>query len=290
MNPTTMADWITRRGGIVRSRQLLAAGATRGDLRRAVAAATVTRVRDGVYTVPDVDPRVRVAAEHGGEVACASALRRLGVWVLDDALDPHVWLGRHGRRFSHPGCRCVSHHDDGAAAFGYVGIVQALVQVASCLGDEAFFAAFESAWHLGLLSDFERAEVRAGLPAGTRWLVDIARPDAESGLESLLRLRFHRLGIVLTPQVWIPGVGRVDFVVDGVLILEADGRDGHARERDRHKDLMRDAAAAALGYDRLRFDYAMIVYNWPIVEAAVLARLEALGRSIGRIGGGPRTP
>lgn len=128
--------------------------------------------------------------------------------------------------------------------------MRALVQVAACLGDEAFFAAFEPAWHLGLLSAADRAEVRASLRAGQRWLIDIARPDAESGLESLLRLRLLRLGIRVQSQVQIATVGRVDFLVDGLLIIESDGREGHAREAERHKDLVRDARAAAAGYER----------------------------------------
>lgn len=204
MTPSGIVDFLTEREGIARSVAVLRAGATRTDLRRAVACGAVDRVRSGVYCVPWLDRAVRMAAAHGGELACASALRRSGVWVLDDLAVAHVWVGRGGRRFAHSDCRCVTHHDDGGAGFGVVGIVRALVQVAACLGDEAFFAAFESAWHLGLLSAADRAEVRASLRAGQRWLIDIARPDAESGLESLLRLRLLRLGIRCSPKCRSP--------------------------------------------------------------------------------------
>lgn len=282
MAPSLIADLITTRGGIVRGRTLLAAGASRRDLRRAIGAGTILRLRDGVYAVPWLAPLIRDAAAHGGELACASALRQRGVWILEDSLDLHVWVGRHGRRFAHEGCRCITHHDDGQSSFGEVSITRALIQLAACRGDEAFFAAFESAWRLGLLGGTERAEVRAGLRAGQRWLVDVARHDAESGLESILRLRMLRLGIVLDCQVAIDGVGRVDFVIDGVLILEADGRTGHAKEAERHKDLMRDALAAARGYSTLRFDYAMIIYDWGSAEAAILARLSEIRRTRGR--------
>ncbi|WP_300268668.1 DUF559 domain-containing protein [Microbacterium sp.] len=106
-------------------------------------------------------------------------------------------------------------------------------------------------------------------------MLDLARSDAASGLESLLRLRLHLLGIRLDCQVNIDGVGRVDFVVGGRVILETDGKENHAGEL-RHKDLMRDAAASALGYETLRFDYAMVVHNWDVVAAAILP---AIGRS-----------
>ncbi|MDX2377442.1 DUF559 domain-containing protein [Microbacterium sp. LRZ72] len=70
----------------------------------------------------------------------------------------------------------------------------------------------------------------------------------------------------------IPGVGVVDFVVGDRLILEADG-DTHAGE-GRHRDLVRDAVATTLGFITLRFDSAMILHEWGLVEAAVLAAVE----------------
>ena len=67
------------------------------------------------------------------------------------------------------------------------------------------------------------------------YLVDIARPDAESGIESLLRLRLARLGIRLESQVLVAGVGRVDFVLAGRIILEVDGRLNHDGPAQRHR-------------------------------------------------------
>jgi very-short-patch-repair endonuclease len=37
---------------------------------------------------------------------------------------------------------------------------------------------------------------------------------------------------------------------------------------------MRDAAASALGYETLRFDYAMMLYEWDVVVAAILPALD----------------
>ncbi|MGO2932668.1 DUF559 domain-containing protein [Microbacterium sp.] len=64
----------------------------------------------------------------------------------------------------------------------------------------------------------------------------------------------------------------MDFVIGGRVILEADGKLNHRGDR-RHKDLMRDAAASALGYETLRFDYAMIIHDWERVVAAILPAL-----------------
>lgn len=65
-------------------------------------------------------------------------------------------------------------------------------------------------------------------------------------------------------------MGLVDFLLDGRIVLEVDGRENHEGPSLRHKDLLRDAAAAANGYETLRFDYAMVIHQWPLVEAAIL--------------------
>lgn len=86
-----------------------------------------------------------------------------------------------------------------------------------------------------------------------------------------MRLRLHVLGITVDTQVAISGVGRVDFVVGGRVIIEADGKGNHDGSSARHRDLQRDAAASRLEYETLRFDYAMILHEWDAVVAAILA-------------------
>ncbi len=182
-------------------------------------------------------------------------------------------MGTNGRVHPHPGCNCVGHFAEGPTRFGVASVEQALVQLFACSGEEAFFAAFESAWRIGRLSRATRSRIRSTLPASARWLVDIAQADADSGLESLLRLRLHLLGITLDCQVTIHGVGLVDFVIGGRLILETDGKENHDGSVNRHKDLKRDAAASALGYETLRFDYAQVMHDWPTVAAAIAGAL-----------------
>ena len=67
-----------------------------------------------------------------------------------------------------------------------------------------------------------------------------------------MRLILRSLGLAVEIQVTIDGVGRVDMVVDGWLIIECDSRAHHegwdAQQRDRRRDL----AAAALGYTTIR--------------------------------------
>nr|WP_201469253.1 type IV toxin-antitoxin system AbiEi family antitoxin domain-containing protein [Microbacterium hydrocarbonoxydans] len=267
-------DTIQRLGGIVRGSQLQDLGFDRRSLARKVDAGEIERLRAGVFASGRVPDEIRTAVAHGGAATCVTVLRAHGIWTLPTDLGAvHVWLGpgRHGHQ--HPGCVCVVHYYRGARPLATASLGVALLHVRQCAGDEAFFAAYESAWRLGTLSKVSRARIRAALPQNARWLVDIARSDADSGLESLLRLRLHLLGIRLDCQVTIATVGRVDFVIGGRLILEADGRSNHDDASHRHKDLVRDSAASALGYETLRFDYAQIVHDWAEVQKAVLAAI-----------------
>ncbi|MEU4016470.1 type IV toxin-antitoxin system AbiEi family antitoxin domain-containing protein [Microbacterium sp. NPDC028030] len=274
LDPTTT---LHRMGGLARGRALGAFGISRKALSRAVGAGTIFRVRAGVFALPLTPPAVLSAAAHGGALTCTSALRIHGVWVLSEEDAVHVWLGRNGRAHPHENCRCVSHRFDGPTRLGVVDVEAALLHLYRCEGDESFFASFESAWRLGLVSTASRARIRSELPARARWLVDFARGNSDSGLESLLRLRLHLEGIDLTSQVPIPGVGRVDFVVDGRLIIEVDGRENHAASEKRHRDLVRDAVASGLGYETLRFDYAQVIHDWPAVSAAIRGALRRAG-------------
>ncbi|MBW8761776.1 MAG: DUF559 domain-containing protein [Microbacterium sp.] len=275
----TPAGLLTNTDGVARTAWLMRHGCTKRELADAVTAGAVARLRRGVLALPDADPKLIIAARHGGALSCADALRHHGIWTLprpDQKV--HVWLGDSGRLHAHPQCKafCTTHFSPGTARLGYAPVVVALIHAFRCLDREAFFAAYESAWNQRKISASDRRRIRKELPDSAGWMLDLARPDAQSGLESLLRFRLHLLGLTLESQVRIPGVGTVDFVIDRV-ILEVDGRENHASAERRHNDLTRDAKSSVLGYETLRFDYAMVIYEWDRVVAAILA---ALARSM----------
>ena len=254
----------------------------RRELRDAVGRGLLLRPRIGVYALPATSPAQVEALSHRGAIACVSAARDYGLWTLDAGADEpvHTWVdpGHHPTRIAiapYPddeSC-CIFHRDHrvDAPSLGRVGLLHCLVQILDCRGGEAFFAAFESALRQGLVDEPMRAVLRDRVPIRDRQLVDLARSDADSGLESLLRLRLHRRGLSLARQVSIPGVGTVDFVVGDRLILEADGETHGGPSR--HSDRVRDAVAAALGFVTLRFDYALIIHDWELVESAILTAI-----------------
>jgi very-short-patch-repair endonuclease len=273
---------VERLGGVARTGELLAAGVRKRDITLAVRADRLLRARNGVYVLSGTSASLLESLSHCGTLACVTASRDLGLWTLDsgDRERVHTWVApsRHPVRVAvdpdpdEPTC-CIFHRDlaQDAPTLRRVGILHCLVQILGCRGAETFFAALESALRQNLISPAQRATLRAAVPPEHRRLVDFARSDADSGLESILRLRLHRHGITLATQVPIPGVGHVDFVIGDCLILEADGA-SHGGDH-RHSDLVRDAVAMSLGFVTLRFDSAMILHEWELVETAVLAAI-----------------
>jgi very-short-patch-repair endonuclease len=256
---------------------LRAEGRSRRSIEASVAAGSLRRLRRGVYARNDACAAAVTAAEHGGTLACVSAARHLGLWVLDEAVTVHVWLHGDGHRRHRAECDCIEHWDGDtdAAAFIPPSIPRLLRQILTCFGVEAFFVALESALRKKLLTTSDRAWLNASTNHAAREAIEHARSDADSGLESLLRWRLRGRGLRIRSQVVIDTVGTVDFVIGDRLLIEVDGKPNHASPAKRHKDLVRDANAAARDFITLRFDYAMVVHDWPLVERAILAQVAA---------------
>ncbi len=216
----------------------------------------------------------------------------MGLWVLHDdeiASAPvtrraspsrnavHVSMTPSAHTYPHDDCTCVSHWNDPGPrmSFDTSVVSHILTQILACHGQEAFFVALESALHQRRLTAQARQILRSAIAVSHRWLVDFARNDAESGLESLVRLRLRRFGLLVRTQQSIVAVGRVDLLIGDRLIIEVDGRVNHEGASLRHKDLVRDANAAAWGLTTLRFDYSLVIHDWDLVERAILAHATA---------------
>ena len=110
------------------------------------------------------------------------------------------------------------------------------------------------------------------MPRRVRRLQRHLDASAESGLETLLRLAMRERGWRVESQVGIPGVGRVDFVVDGWLVIEADGSAWHDDHESIGRDRQRNAALVLRGYRWHRFGYAQIMHDL----AGCMAVIDAL--------------
>ena len=258
--------------------ELRKSGLSRSEIGKGIDDGSLTSPRRGVYERLGVCADIRTAAAHGGWIACVSAAKHLELWVAEHGDVLHVGLRTHGRAYTHDGCSCVVHWSDPddakRSAFGVPSVRVVLRQILRCQGLEAFFVALESALRQRKLANADFDRLRQHTNAQARDAIGFARRDADSGLESLLRWRLRSHNLSVRTQQSLASVGRVDFVIGDRLIVEVDGAPNHDGESHRHKDLVRDANAAAWGFVTLRFDYALVVHDWDTVELAILGLVD----------------
>ncbi|MEV8273846.1 type IV toxin-antitoxin system AbiEi family antitoxin domain-containing protein [Microbacterium sp. NPDC077184] len=233
--------------------ELRAQGITRRSLATLVATGSLLRVRRGQYVVFDTPPAVTDAARLGGRLDCVSLLALLEVFVHHGS-GSHIQITPGASRLPAPGPASCRHWRDSEAAQNdlCVPIVEALAQACRCQPIRSAIATLDSALHLGLIDDDGLGEVFARLPVRFRAIRGLVDGRCESGPESLVRLMLRMLGCAVEVQVEIRGVGRVDFVVDGWLIIECDSEAHHAGWDQQRRDRRRDLSAAALGFTTIR--------------------------------------
>lgn len=231
-------------------------------------------------STPDVIVR---AARVGGRLTCLSLLVLLGVFVLrTDML--HVHMSRSASRMRSPHSRrarleprsrrgvrlhWVPLIDDVGRDSTCVSVVDALAHAVLCQAPRAAIATLDSALHLGYVTSVEIGEVFRALPAKYRALQPLLDGRAESGPETLMRLLLRGLGCRIELQVDFDGVGRVDLVVDGWLVIECDSKEFHQDWEQQMRDRDRDLALAALGFVTLRVTASQIVYRQDEVMEAI---------------------
>ena len=260
---------------------LRSAGLSQSAITRAVRAGMLIRARNGVYLLPGAPEDALAAATVGGLVACVSALGALGVFVLErSAL--HISLSPHATRLRHTDRPVVRHWRPLRRAVDrqslHVDVFDALLQSTLCQTPRAALATLDSALHLGIVDEDDLDEIFRHVPVRRRSLRALVDGRMEAGSESFVRLMLRALGVSFEPQVVIPGVGRVDFLVEGWLIIECDSREFHEGWEAQARDRERDLAAAALGYATLRPVAADIFGRPDQVIAAIRGLLAALAR------------
>lgn len=242
---------------LLRYRELRASGLSRRQIDQLLATGSLTRVRKGTYVSADADERAIEAARLGGRLDCVSLLSALGVFVLAPAGLHHV-VPVGSSRLGQPPRGSVRHWrrpSDGSP------VVEALARACRCQTVPAAIATLDSAWHRGLVGERELDAVIDLLPARFGVIRRLLDRRCESGTESLVRLMLRRIGCTFTPQVRIRGVGRVDFLVDGWLIVECDSREFHSEWEQQRRDYRRNLAAAQQGYVILRITAEDILYR-----------------------------
>jgi len=260
--------------GVARAAELRMAGVTRRAIYAGLASGEILRPRVGVYAHPSLSEGELHALQHGGRLGCVSVAAARGLWTLPSS-GTHLAVPPDFHTFDHFACEGVTIHWSGGQAFGRhrrsTPLGDAIRDIGRCQGPEGALVAIESGMHpsRGLIGGYELDLLRELWPEG-RDVLDFARGTADSGLESLVRWRLHRLGIEARSQYRIDGVGRVDLLVGDRLIIELDGAT-HDDAAGVRNDRRRDATSSAAGFRTERFGYAQVVYDWARVQAAILA-------------------
>ena len=242
---------------VARKLTLTANGFSKGQVDAALRAGLIHRVGRGVVALEGADPALVEAARNGAALSCVSAAALLDWWVLAPASLTHLRCDRalalpdavvhRGRRSVHR--LIAAPREIIRDAFRCLPGVEALVIAESAVVSNA----------VGL----EKLKQEFSGPRDWRILrlLDTVRRTTRSPLE--VCARFHLLvgGFHLQQEVMLPGVGRVDFLVDGWLILEIDGYAFHSGRTEYRKDRQRWNCSSAGGWVTLRITAEMVLYS-----------------------------
>ena len=254
-------------------------GMSRHRIACLVADGRLVRTRNGRYLRADAHPRLLEASRLGGRLDCVSLLAEIGVFVRDRH-PLHLQFTPATTRLPVRPEQVVAHwrETECERTALAVDLVSALVQACRCQPPRDAVATLDSAWHSGLVDEAEIAEIFRRLPRRYRILRDLLDPRCESGAETLMRLLFRALGCHVDVQVELPGVGRVDLIIDGWLVVECDSKAHHEDWKSQLRDRRRDIAAAGLGYTTIRPVAEDIYYRSEETLTAMKAILGAHAR------------
>ncbi len=262
--------------GVFTRAEILRLGHTDGSIRRLVDSGALTRLRNGWYATLTADPEVVAAVARGGALSCASALKRHGFWVAPGYTAPHVTAphirGPRGRQL--PGfCR---HHGRGRPVRGPVDPVDlALACAAKCMSAEDFIVVADSVLNSRAMTTEDLRRALTGLiDARTDRLLDNCDPRAQSGTETLTRIRLRSRGYKVVVQPDRPSGGHSDLAI-GRLILECDSKQHHTSIENYEKDRWQDRKSLLAGRFTIRLTYSMVMHQWDEVFTDIEAFVRA---------------
>jgi very-short-patch-repair endonuclease len=264
-----VAAVLGRLGGAARWSALRSAGVSDGRLRVAVRSNHIRQVGRGAFATHDADADIVVAADLGGALTCSSGARLHGLDVLDPPDRPHIAVPRHINRKT---SRATVHRTARIGAGVLVPLLPCLVECLRCLPPVAALVAVDSALRQGLVS-VPAMERRLSGPGSAKARQILAQADRRSGsaIETVLRVGLWLAGLCVVPQAYVDGVGRVDFLIDGWLVVEVDGFEYHSDRASYRNDRRRANALTARGMVLLRFSYEDVRYRLPQVVALICA-------------------
>ena len=269
-------DALRRCGGAARWTRLRNLGVTEHALKTGLAGGRVNPAGRGGYALPDADPAIAAAVGLSGVVSHASAARLHGLELYVPPRIIEVTVARGCRQRS-AGVRVYA----ADLAPEDLELNQPLTAVRRTVRDCARVMPLLPGVVLldGVVRDERLAMATLHAMASTasgrgsaalRRAVAYVDAMAGSRLETVMRLLLELLpGITWETQVWIPGIGPVDFLVNGWLVLEPDGFEFHSNRAHYRRDRRRGNGLAERSFVQLRFTYEDLMYR----RSAVLRQI-----------------
>ncbi len=267
---------LRRLGGCSRRAVLLDEGVTERGLARAASAGDVRRIGRGVYAVPDADAAILAAVRCGGLLTCDSGAGALGLAVLGPARRIHIATRNNPVRMASPVVMHRGHARRYDGPLPIASTVDCAALALRCLPAVAALVIVDSALAAGRVTlDELRERLGTTGSAAPRIVLTLADGRSQSPLETIARVLLRVRGLDVQTQVYLDGVGRVDLLVEGILVVELDGFEHHSDRAHYRNDRRRGNALTGLGLHLVRFTYEDVVHrpNW--VVACVLQALSA---------------
>ena len=266
---------------VLTSTELIAMGATSHLLTAAVRGGYLIRARRDHYVLPDTPRSIVEAVRVGGRVTCISRLALAGIFA-EDVRFTHIHMAETMSRSRSPRARHIpltQHNRDGIELHWWpisgppqralVSITDALSHVLRCQDPTRALASIDNAVFQKAITPDQVPAIFRAAPQRLAWLEPYVDGRAESGQETVLRMLVLSLGLRCEVQVEMPGIGRVDLVVEGCLVLEADSRMAHDGWEHHVVDRGRDLSVAVLGFMSLRPAYQHTMHEPELVKAAI---------------------
>lgn len=244
--------------GAVRVRDLHLDRTEYRQVSRLIGSGDLSEHEHGVVSIPGTERDLVIARIHGGALTCHSAAKYHGLPTFKAPHHAHLAVPK-GSRISPVG-REVLHEErsmepPSPTEFPVAPVAEALARYLRCDdGKEAPVAACDAAFHAALTTTEQVAALLHGRGAPrARARLALTSDRARSPLESLARLQLHDAGIPYVDGVIIEGVGEVDLVVHGWLVVELDGYTYHEDEVQFGLDRWRDRRLLTRGFRTMRF-------------------------------------
>ncbi|YCH10142.1 DUF559 domain-containing protein [Arthrobacter sp. alpha11c] len=251
-------QYLQKVGGVARTGQLLAAGYSRADLAR-LSSQGARQPRRGVFMLGEHKPELAAALRHNAHVSCASAAPHYGLW-LRKTPDLHHLACNHGH-----GLGFVRHRTnrfDPHPTLPIAAVEDVVLHAMACLEPPASTAIATSAIRLhGVPLELLKEQLRGDRSRPVLDALNELDLSADSIVEIDAQHLFRAHGIAFNSQVAIPGIGRVDFLIEDFLIVEVDGFAYHSSRKSLRNDLARNNASTVNGFLVLRYPPEVIWFE-----------------------------